>query len=172
MTACGLSCPPLSPRAFSNSWPLTRWCHPTISTSVTPFSSFLQSFPASRSFPMSRFFASGGQSTGASASATVLPMNIQGWFPLRLAGLILQSRPSTAIWKHHFFGAQSYKQNSFILCVCVCVCANFFVDSSGFSLHTIRSYTNSYHLVSFFPGCMSLFLSLAFMYCLAVSVLY
>ena len=72
----------------SNSCPLSRWCHPTISSAVTPFSLFPQSFPASGSFPVSQLFASGGQSIGASASASVLSMNIQGWFPLALTGLI------------------------------------------------------------------------------------
>ena len=81
-----LPCPSLSPRVFSNSRPLSQWCHPTISSSVVPFSSCLQSFPASESFPMSNPSASDGQSIGASAS--VLPMNIQGWFPLGLTGLI------------------------------------------------------------------------------------
>ena len=80
-----LPCPSASPGAFSNSC-LSRWCHPTISSSVIPFPSCLQSVPASGSFPMSRFFASGGQSIGASAS--VLPMSIQDWFPLGLTGLI------------------------------------------------------------------------------------
>ena len=75
-------CPSPTPRAYPNSCPLSRWCHPTISSSVIPFSSCLQSFPISGSFPMSQLFASGGQSTGASASASVLPMNIQDWFPL------------------------------------------------------------------------------------------
>ena len=68
--------------AYSNSCPLSQWCHPTISSSIIPFSSHLQSFPALGSFPMSQFFTSGGQSIGASASASVLPMNIQDWFPL------------------------------------------------------------------------------------------
>ena len=77
-----LPCPSLSPRACSNSWPLSRWCHPTIASSVIPFSSCLQSFPASGSFPMSQLFSSGGQSIGASVSASVLPMNVQGWFRL------------------------------------------------------------------------------------------
>ena len=72
-----LPCPSATPRAYSNSCPLSCWCHPTISSSVVPFSSCLQSFPASRSFPMSQFFASGGQSIGVSASASVLPRNIQ-----------------------------------------------------------------------------------------------
>ena len=81
-----LPCPSRPPKICSNSCPLSRWCHPTISSSVVPFSSCLQSFPASGSFPMSQLFASGGRSTGASASASVLPMNIQGWFPLGWTG--------------------------------------------------------------------------------------
>ena len=76
------------PEFAQNSCPLSRWCHPSISSSVIPFSSCPQSFPPSGSFPVSQFFTSGGQSVGASASASVLPMNIQGWFPLRLTGLI------------------------------------------------------------------------------------
>jgi len=75
-------CPSPTPRAYSNSCPLSWWCHPTISYSVVPFSSHLQSFPASGFFPMSQFFASGGQSIGVSTSASALPMNIQDWFPL------------------------------------------------------------------------------------------
>ena len=77
-----LPCPSPSPRVCSNACPLSRWCHPTISSSVISFSSCLQSFPASGSFPMSLLFPLGGQSIGASASASVLPMNIQVWFPL------------------------------------------------------------------------------------------
>ena len=85
-------CPSPASGAYSNSCPLSRWCHPTISSSVIPFSSHLQSFPASGSFPMSQFFASGGQNIGVSASASFLPMNIQDWFPLGLTGWIsLQS---------------------------------------------------------------------------------
>ena len=85
--------PSLSPRACSNSCPSSQWCHPTISSPVVPFSSRLQSFPASGSFPVSQLFTSGGQSIGVSASASVLPMNIQDWFPLRLIRLIsLQSK--------------------------------------------------------------------------------
>ena len=83
-----LPCPSPSPRACSNSCPLSGWCHPTISSSVIPFSSHLQSFPASGSFPVSQLFASGGQSTGASASASVLQVNVQDSFPLGLTGLI------------------------------------------------------------------------------------
>ena len=85
----GLSCPSPTPRVHSNS---CQWCHPTISSSLIPFSSCLQSFPASGSFPMSQLFPSGGQSTGVSASASVLPMNIQNWYPLGWTGWIsLQS---------------------------------------------------------------------------------
>ena len=80
--------PSPSPGLCSNSCPLCRWYHPVISSAVVPFSSCLQSFPASGSFPVSQLFTSGGQRTGASASAPVLPRNIQGWFPLRLTGLI------------------------------------------------------------------------------------
>ena len=104
-----LPCPSSTPSACSNSCLLSRWCHPTISSSFVPFSSYLRSFPASRSFPMSLFFASGGQSTGVSASASILPMNIQ-WFPLRWTGWIsLQSKglsrvfSNTTVQKHQFF---------------------------------------------------------------------
>ena len=83
-----LPCPSHTPRACSNSCPSSWWCHPTISSSVIPFSSCLQSFPASQSFPMNQFFASGGQSIGVSDSTSVLPKNIQDWFPLGLTGLI------------------------------------------------------------------------------------
>ena len=83
-----LPCPSWTPGACSNSCPLSQWCHPTTPSSVIPFSSCLQSFPESGSFPVSQFFAPGGQSIGASASASVLPMNIQDWFPLGLTGLI------------------------------------------------------------------------------------
>ena len=100
-----LPCPSLSSRVCSNSCPLSQGCHPTISSSVTLFYC-LPSFPASESFPMSRFFTSIGQRIEASASASVLPVNIQSWFPLRLTGLIsLQSKgfsrvfSSTTIWK-------------------------------------------------------------------------
>ena len=99
-----------------------KWSHPTISSSVTLFSSCPQSFPASGSFPVSRLFTSGGLSIGVSAAASVFPMNIQGWFPLRLTGLIsLQSKglsrvfSSTTVQKHQFFGAQlSLESNSHI----------------------------------------------------------
>ena len=106
-------CPSLTPRVYSNSCPSSRWCHPTISSSVIPFSSHLQSFPASGSLPVSQFFSSGDQSVGVSASASVLPMNIQDWFSLGWTGWIsLQSKglwrvfSNTTVQKHQFFGAQ------------------------------------------------------------------
>ena len=108
-----LPCPSLSPGVCSNSCPLSWWCHPTISSSVALFSSCPQSFPASESFPVSQLFKSGGQIIGASALASVLPMNIQGWFPLGLTvSISLQSKElsrvfsSNTVWKHQFFGAQ------------------------------------------------------------------
>ena len=109
--ACQASHSSPSPRACSNSCPLSGWCHPTILSYINPFSSCPQSFPASRTFPMSQLFASGGQSIGAAAS--VLPMNIQGWFPLGWTGWIsLQSKglsrvfSNTSVQKHQFFSAQ------------------------------------------------------------------
>ena len=97
-TTSRLPCPSLTPRAYSNSFPLSRWCHPTISSSVVPFSC-LQSFPASGSFPMSQFFTSGDQSIGASALASVLPMTIQTWFPLGLTSLIsLQAKGFSGVF--------------------------------------------------------------------------
>ena len=110
-----LSCPSPTPRACSNSCPSNQWCHPTISLSVIPFSFCFQSFSASGSFTVSQFFTSGGQSFGVSASASVLSMNIQDWFPLGLTGWIsLQSKglsrvfSNTTVQKHQFFGAQPY----------------------------------------------------------------
>ena len=102
-----LLCPSLTPGACSDSCPSSQWCHPTISSSVITFSCF-QSFPESGSFPVSQFFASCGQSIRASASALVLPMNIQDWFPIGWTGLILLSQglsrvfSSTTVPKHQF----------------------------------------------------------------------
>ena len=109
-----LPCPSPSPRVCSNSGPLSWWSHAAIASSVIPLvSSCLQSFPASGSFPMSRIFIPGDESIGASASASVLPKNIQGYFPLGWTDWIsLQSKglsgvfSSTTFWKHQFFGAQ------------------------------------------------------------------
>ena len=108
-------CPSPTLRVYSNSCPLSRWCNPTISSSIVPFSSHLPSFPASESFPMSQFFASGSQSIGVSASASVLLMNIQDWFPLGWTGWIsLQSKglsrvfSNTTVQKHQFFISQLF----------------------------------------------------------------
>ena len=113
-------CPSPTPGACSHSCPSSWWSHPTKSSSVLPFSSCLQPFPASGSFPVHQFFTSGGQSNGVSASASVLPMNIQDWFPLGLTGWIsLQSRElsrvfsNTTVQKHQFFGAQFSLQSNF-----------------------------------------------------------
>ena len=108
-------CPLSTPGVYSNSCPFSQWCHPMISSSVVPFSSCLQSFPASGSFWMSQFFTSVGQSIGVSALASVLPMNIQNWFHLGWTGWI--SLPSkglsrvfsnTTVQKHQLFGAQHF----------------------------------------------------------------
>ena len=111
----------LTPGACSNSCPLSRWCHLTISFSVVLFSSCLQSFPVSRSFPMSQIFTSGGPSIGASTSSSVLLMNIQDWFPLGLTDLIsMQSKGlsrvffNTTVQKHQFFIAQLFYGPTFM----------------------------------------------------------
>ena len=110
-----LPCASPSHRACSNSRPSSQWCHPTISSSVVPFSSCLQSFPASGSFPMSQLFTSGGQNIGVSTSASLLPMNIQNWFPLELTDLnSLQPKglssvfSNTTFQKHQFFGTKLF----------------------------------------------------------------
>ena len=108
-----LPCPSPTPIVHSHSCPLSRWCHPAISSSVIPFSFRLQSFPASGSFPVSCFFTSGDQSIGVSASTSVFPMHIQDWFPLEWTTCTsLQSNrlsrvsSNTTVQKHQFFGAQ------------------------------------------------------------------
>ena len=112
-------CPSPTPRPYSNWCPLSRWCHPAISSSVVPFSSCPQSLPASGSFQMSQLFTSGGQSIGVSASTSVLSMNIQDWFPLGWTSWIsLQSKglsrvfSNTTVQKHQFFGAQLSSQSN------------------------------------------------------------
>ena len=118
-----LLCPTLSPGVCSHSCPLTQWYYLTISSSATPFSFCLQSFPASGSFPMSQLFTSGGHSIGASASASVFPMNIQGWFPLGLTGFVsLQSKglsrvfSSTTVQRHQFFSTWPFLWSSSHIC--------------------------------------------------------
>ena len=112
-------CPLPSLKVCPSSYPSNQWCHPTISSSVIPFSSRLQSFPASGSFQMSQFFHSGGQSIGVSASTSVLPMNTQDWSPLGWTGWIsLQSKglsrvfSNTTVQKHQFFCAQLSSQSN------------------------------------------------------------
>ena len=112
-------CPSSTPGVYSNSCPLSRWCHPAILSSVIPFSSCPQSLPASESFPMSQLFAWGGQSIGVSALASFLPMNTQNWSPLGWTGWIsLQSKglsrvfSNTTVQKHQFFGAQLSSQSN------------------------------------------------------------
>ena len=111
-------CPSPTPRVYPNSCPLNRWCHPTISSSGVPFSSCLQSFPAPGSFPMSQFFVSGGQIIGASASASVLPMNIQDWF-------------------HKEFGSDTYEplQFSSVAQSCPILCNPMDCSTPGFPVH-------------------------------------
>ena len=113
-------CPSPTPRVLSDSHPLSQWCHPAISSSVVPFSSCPQSLPASESFPMNQLFTWGGQSTGVSASASVLPMNTQDWSPLEWTGWTsLQSKglsrvfSNTTVQKHQFFSAQPSSQSNF-----------------------------------------------------------
>ena len=123
-------CPLLTPGVYPNSCPLSRWCHPNISSSVVPFSSCPQSFPASGSFQMSQLFASGGQSIGVSATTSILPMNTQDWSSLGWTGLIsLESKglsrvfSNTTVQKHQLFGSQlSLVQ----LCASYCCIAKWF----------------------------------------------
>ena len=148
-----LPCPLLSPGVCSSSCPLSQWCYLTISSSVALFSSCPQFFPASGSFPVSHLFISGGQNIGASASATVLPMNIQGWFPLGLTdllavlGTLKRAFSSTTIWKHHFF---HIIHNYILICfftqrVTDTLCLFFFC------LHSL-SY-RSFHVHTWIPDC-------------------
>ena len=112
-------CPSPTPKIYPNSCPLSQWCHPAISSSVVPFSSCAQSLPASGSFSVNQLFTWGGQSIGASASASILPMNTQGWSPLELTCWIsLQSKgfsrvfSNTTVQKHQFFGTQPSSQSN------------------------------------------------------------
>ena len=109
-------CPLPIPGVHSNSYPLSQWCHPTISSSVVPFSSCPQSFPASESFQVSQFFTSGGQHIGVSASASVLPMNIQDSFPLRLwLGLLAVQRTRKSLLQHHSSKASILRRSAFFI---------------------------------------------------------
>ena len=109
-------CPSRTPEVYSNSCPSSWWCHPIISSSVIPFSSCPQSFPASGSFQMSQFFASGGQSIGVSASTSVLPVNIQDWFPLGWTSWIsLQSKGLKSLLYHHSSKASILRHSAFFI---------------------------------------------------------
>ena len=109
-------CPSPTPRVYSNSYPLSRWCHPTISSSAIPFSSCLQSFPGSGSFLMSWLFPSGSQSIGVSTSTSVLPMNIQDWFPLGSTGWISsQSKGFSSLLQHHSSKASILQCSAFFI---------------------------------------------------------
>ena len=111
-----LPCPSPTHTTYSNSCPSRQWCHPTISSFVIPFSSCLQSFPASGSFLMIQLFTSGGQSIGASASASVLPLNIQDWSPLGLTGWIsLQSKGFSSLLQHHSSKASILRCSTFFI---------------------------------------------------------
>ena len=110
-----LLCPSLSPWVWPNSCPLRQWCHPTISSSVVPLSSCPQSLPASGSFPMSQVFTSGGQSTGASASTSVLPVNIQCWFPLGLVDLFAVQGTLKSFLQHHSSKASVFRHSAFFM---------------------------------------------------------
>ena len=119
--------PSLTPRVYSNSYPLSRWCHSTISFSVGHFSSCLQSFSVSGSFPMSQFFTSGGQSIGASVSTSVIPMNTQDWFPLGWIGWIyLQSKGFSRVF---------YNQFSSIAQLCPALCDPMIRSMPGLPVH-------------------------------------
>ena len=110
-----LLCPSPTPRAYSNSCPSNRWCHPTISSSAVSISSHLQFCPASGSFPMSQFFASGGQGIGVSASPSALPMNVQDWFPLGLTSWItLQFKGLSRVFLQQQFKTINYSVFSFL----------------------------------------------------------
>ena len=113
-----LPCPSPTPKVHPNPHPLSRWCHPTISSSVVPFSSCPQSFPASGSFPMSQLFASGGQSIGVSASTSVLPMNTQDWFPLGWTGWMdgwMDGSPCSPRDSQESYTTQQFKKINFQL---------------------------------------------------------
>ena len=147
-----LTCQSPTPRAWSNSCPSSRWCHSTIPSSVIPFSSCFQSFPASGSFPMSQLFTSGGHSNGVSASASVLSVNIQDWFPLGLTGWIsLQSKTLKSLLQHHSSKASIHKHSAFFI-----VQLSHLYMTTGKILASIR-WTFVGQLVSLFFNMLSRF---------------
>ena len=108
-------CPSPTPRVYPNSRPLSWWCHPTISSSIIPFSPWLQSFPASGSFQMSQFFTSAGQSIGVSTSASVLPINIQDWFPWWTGWISLLSKGLSRVFSNHSSKASILQHSAFFI---------------------------------------------------------
>ena len=154
-----IPCPSSTPRSCSNSCPSTWWCHQTISSSVIPFSSCLQSFPASGSFPMSQFFASCAQSIGA--SALVFPMNIQDWLPLGLTGLIsLQSKglsrvSNTTVQKHQFFSAQLSLYSNSHIHTCLLEKPQLWLDASEVCFFNMQSR----FVIAFLPRSKRLLIS-------------
>ena len=146
----GSPSPSLSPEVCSNSRPLNWWCHPTISSPVIPLSSCLQSFPTSESFPVSHLFTSGGQNNEASALASVLPVDIQGWFPLWLTSLIFfqpkgfsRVFSSTTVWKHQFFGIQPSLW--FVKLLLPTVTADMKLKDHYFSVKVLQTITWFFH---------------------------
>ena len=134
-----LPCSSLSSRVCSSSCPLSWWCHPTISSSVSSFSSCPQSFPASESFLMSRLFTSSGQRLGASASASVLPTNIQDWFPLGLTGWIsLQSKGLSRV-----FSNTTVQKHQFHVCMCMCPHTQSYQEAIQWQFLTLISTSSS-----------------------------
>ena len=162
-----LPCPSLPSRVCSNSCPSSRWCQPTMSSSVAPLSSYPQSFPASGSFAISRFFASGGQSSGASASASVLPMNIQGWFPLGLTCFFccnprdaqeffptLQLKKSSVFWCSAFFMVQLSHQYMTTWKI-----MTFYIQTFVVKVMSLLFNTLSRFVTAFLPRCTHLIIS-------------
>ena len=147
-----LPCPSLSPWVCSSPCPLSQWCHPTLASSVAPFSSCPQSFPASRSFPVSQLSSTGGQSIEASAPASALPINSQVLFPSALTGLIsllskgLSRVFNTTVRKHQFFGTQSFLWSNSHICTILehgwlnishtCTAVFIFAKSLNYLLYT------------------------------------
>ena len=135
-------CPSTTPGVYSNSCPLSRWCHPTISSCVVPFFSYLQSFPASGSFQMSQFFTSGGHNIRVSASASVLLMNIQDCFPLGwtvwialLSKGLSRAFSNTTVQKHQFFSTQLSSQSNFHIHTTLQIVSSILLDSTHIYMH-------------------------------------
>ena len=142
-----LPCPSPTPGAYSNSCPLSQWCHPTISSSDFPFSSRLQSFPASGSFPMSQFFTSSSQSIGVSASASVLPMNIQDWFPLGWTGSVFRGKEK---WHNKYMDTLNIISSTFFLQISLSLSESNQEETSLQSERPNPTETHNTHTLSIF----------------------